>query len=502
MMVLTIYSTLRGTSSHISSLKGAQEISVKSTASKSRPSERMQRVESRLLPPVLIKGQPVIGMRLADRMQFHKTPGVSVAVINRGVIEWARGYGVRGAQAATPVTVETLFQAGSISKAVSATAALRLVQLGKLNLDEDVNRKLVSWKVPESQLTRESKVTLRRLLSHGAGLTVHGFPGYAASEQIPTLLQVLEGVKPANTEPVRVDTIPGSKYRYSGGGFTVMQQLLVDVTGKPFTKVMREVLLDRIRLKNSTFQQPLPKDLWAQAAIGHQSDGTPIKGNWHIYPEMAAAGLWSTATDLARIAIEIQRSKAGTSNRVLSVEMVSQMLSPQLAEDQGLGWELASSGRSARYYHGGDTAGYKCVMVAYINSGQGAVVMTNSDKGEELADEILRSIAKEYDWPDYLPKEKTVAHVDPKVYAAYVGQYALEIAPNILVNISAEDGKFFIEVIQPTGRQKDELLPESETQFFHKESDFQVTFTKGQNGQATHLVIRQKREEFSAKRIK
>ncbi|HEX6863198.1 MAG TPA: serine hydrolase domain-containing protein, partial [Thermoanaerobaculia bacterium] len=207
---------------------------------------RVRHVENGLLPNTVIKGAPPATMELAERMQFYKVPGVSIAVIQDGRIDWARGYGVKEAGKSDPVTPETMFQAASISKPIAALAALRLVQEGRLQLDEDVNAKLASWRVPENDLTREQKVTLRRLLSHSAGLTVHGFPGYAADTAdapVPTLVQVLDGAKPANTAPIRVDILPGTQWRYSGGGYTVTQQLLTDVAKKPFPDLLQEKVL-------------------------------------------------------------------------------------------------------------------------------------------------------------------------------------------------------------------------------------------------------------------
>ncbi|MGA3205869.1 MAG: serine hydrolase domain-containing protein, partial [Bryobacteraceae bacterium] len=163
--------------------------------------DRIQRVENGLRPPVTIKGQPVATMTIAERLKFYHVPGVSVALINGGKVEWARGYGLTSADGGKPVTAETLFQAASISKHVAAMVALHLVDAGKLSLDEDVNLKLRSWKVPDSEFTKTEKVTLRRLLNHSAGLTVHGFPGYEAGTPVPTLVEVLDGKKPANTEP-------------------------------------------------------------------------------------------------------------------------------------------------------------------------------------------------------------------------------------------------------------------------------------------------------------
>src|SRR6202008_2867755 len=195
--------------------------------------------------------------------------------------------------------------AGSISKPVAAAGMLALVQEGKLSLDEDVNQKLKSWKVPENEFTREQKVTLRRLASHTAGLTVHGFPGYEVGEKLPTLVQILNGEKPANTLPIRVDLVPGTKERYSGGGVTIEQQVMMDVTGKAFPALMKETVLDKIGMSDSSYEQPLPEAWAARTPTGTYQDGKPVHGKWHVYPEMAAAGLWTTPGDLAKFAIEI-----------------------------------------------------------------------------------------------------------------------------------------------------------------------------------------------------
>ncbi|MCA1603582.1 MAG: serine hydrolase, partial [Acidobacteria bacterium] len=458
--------------------------------------ERIKRVENGLLQPFVIKGQPSVQMELADRMKFYNTPGISIAVIDKGRIEWARGYGVRETGGRETVTPETLFQAASISKPVAAVAALWLVHQGKLDIDEEVNRKLTSWKLLENEFTSERKVSLRGLLSHSAGLTVHGFAGYAPDTPVPTLSQVLEGVKPANSKPIRVDIPSGTKYRYAGGGYVVLQQLLLDITGKQFPLFMRETVLKRIGMTRSTYEQPLPKERWSQAAVGHRSNGEKVKGNWHTYPEMAAAGLWTTPEDLARFAIEIQRSLAGKSNRVLSQKMARHMLTAQVG-GWGLGFGLPGKGPSARFSHGGANEGYRCQLVAYKSTGQGAVVMTNSDRGSSLADEVLRGIAREYGWVDYLPKEKVLAQVDPKVYGSYAGHY--ELAPNFILTITSEDGRL---MGQATGQPKLELFPESDTQFFPTAAAVEITFVKDEKGQVTHLILRQGGQDITAKKIK
>jgi CubicO group peptidase (beta-lactamase class C family) len=302
---------------------------------------RIANVSACLTTPVVEKDDPGACRTLADRMVADHVPGVSVAVIHNGAIEWAQGFGVVRLEGA-PVTAETLFQAGSISKAVSAMAALHLVEQGRLSLDSDVNQALTSWKIAPSAAAPDALVTLRELLSHTAGLTVHGFPGYAASAPIPTLVQILNGEKPANTDPIRLEAPPGSRWKYSGGGYTVMQQLLVDVSHQPFPAFLHETVLAPIGMTHSTYEQPLPDVLRGKSAVPYNRNGTPVEGGFHTYPEMAAAGLWTTPTDLARFAIEIQGSLRGDANHVLSAAMTRQMLTV-VQHHYGLGLEIQGS---------------------------------------------------------------------------------------------------------------------------------------------------------------
>jgi CubicO group peptidase (beta-lactamase class C family) len=460
---------------------------------------RISRVENGLLPSVLIKGAPPATMTLAGRMQFYKVPGFSVAVINEGRVEWARGYGVKEAGKNDPVTTETMFQAGSISKPVAALAVMRLVQDGKLDLDEDVNRKLTSWRVPENEFTKEQKVTLRRLLSHSAGLTVHGFPGYAVDAPVPTVAQVLDGAKPANTEAVRVDTVPGTLWRYSGGGYTIMQQLLIDVAKKPFPEIMHQTVLAPLSLKHSTYEQPLPTSFVAMAATAH-NNGQPIKGRWHVYPEMAAAGLWTTPTDLALIAIEIQKTFAGQSNKLLSAQTARLMLTRQI-QNYGLGPGVEGEGRTAHFSHGGVDEGFEAYWVGYNSTGQGAVVMTNGSGGSALAFEVIRSIAREYNWPDYAPKERSVATVAPQTLADYAGSYDIVATPTRLVrlDVTIENGKLYS---LQTGNPRVEWLPMSDTEFFRTGSETTVQFVRDPGGHVAELVINQGGDIYRGKKVK
>ena len=356
----------------------------------------LQRIEATVVDIPMSATEAPLKMSLQEAMALYKVPGLSLAIVDDYKITQARAYGVTDAASGTPVTTRTLFQAGSISKPVAAAAALYLVEHGALALDEDVNVKLKSWKVPESEYTKSEKVTLRRLMSHSAGLTVHGFPGYDVEEPLPTLVQILDGEKPANTAPVRVDIVPGTKTRYSGGGVTVEQLLLMDATGKAFPELMRETVLEKIGMTDSSYAQPLPPTWAERTATGTRADGTPIHGRWHVYPEMAAAGLWTTATDLAKFAIEIAQSKRGEANHVLSTRMTSEMLTPVL-DRAGLGFFLSKE-NPGEFGHGGADEGFQALLTMNWETGKGLAVMANSDRGIAVAELVQQAVAREYGW--------------------------------------------------------------------------------------------------------
>ncbi len=314
--------------------------------------ETQRRVEQGLLPESPLRSQLVSPQTLAARMALLNVPGVSVAVIADGELAWARGYGVRQAGESAPVTEQTLFQAASISKPITAVAVMLLVQEGRLDLDEDVQAYLRSWRIP-AHGDWQPRITLRHLLSHTAGATVHGFPGYRHDHAVPTLQQVLDGAAPANTGPLCVNIVPGGQFRYSGGGTTIVQQLLMDVTGQPFPVLMRDLVLAPLGMEHSTYEQPLPRERWSEAASGHRYGGGTVDGEWHVYPEMAAAGLWTTPTDLVRLALEVQAIRAGRPGKVLTRASVDTMLVAQAGGPVGIGFFIEGEGAHLRFGHGG-----------------------------------------------------------------------------------------------------------------------------------------------------
>jgi len=352
-------------------------------------------------------------------MEHYGVPAVSVAFVEGGELAWAQAWGLADVETGRQATTETLFQAASISKPVAAVAAAGLVEEGLLTLDGDVNETLQTWKIPAHELG--GAVTLRRLLSHTAGLTVHGFPGYGPEETVPSTAGVLAGE--GNTAAVMVDLMPGSQFRYSGGGYTVAQLMMEEATGALFAEVMRTNVLEPLGMSHSTFRQPLPLDLRDQAATAYRRNGEAVEGAFHTYPEMAAAGLWTTPSDLALFLLGMQKALAGGGQSLLSQESARNMVMP-VKGNYGLGFGISEE--LGTFGHGGANEGYRCFMTASIEGGQGAVIMTNSDTGRGLANEILLTLVGRYGLPGPKPETRALYELSTEELSAIAGTYRME----------------------------------------------------------------------------
>ena len=424
-----------------------------------------------------------------EQMARRRIPGVSLAIIQDGKIVAARAYGVIDATSRAPVTTATLFQAGSISKPVSALAALHLVEAGRLSLDRDVNASLTTWTVPENGFTTTEKVTLRRLLSHTAGLTVHGFPGYDVADPVPTVAQVLDGAPPANTAPIRVDTTPGALWRYSGGGFTVMQQLLVDVTGVPFPQLLQETVLGPIGMTASSFEQPQPAARAALTAAGHYTDRSPVRGRWHLYPEMAAAGLWTTPTDLARFAIEVQETLAGKGHGVISPVMARQYVTEQ-KNGYGLGVGVRGGGDTLSFSHGGRDEGFDAMLLAFAQTGQGAAIMINANDNSRFMGRLLDFIGRTWGWPQVGPPARApaavnAAPIDPAGLARYAGYY--EFRENQMVTLVPNANGTGLETLTD-GLPEEVFLAIDSVRFGSTERGLRIAFALDSGAAVTGVV--------------
>jgi CubicO group peptidase (beta-lactamase class C family) len=333
-------------------------------------------------------------------MKRFNVPGVSIAIIKDFKIAATYAYGVADVETGTPVTSDTMFQAASISKPVAAMASLKAVQNGKFSLDQDVNTILKSWKLPGESFTKDRPVTPRGLMSHTSGTgDAFGFPGYALQTPLPTVPQILDGVQPpSNLRAVRLERAPLTGFEYSGGGVLIQQLALTDAIGKPFAEIAAEWVLNPLGMSNSTYQQPLPAAREKQAARAHNRNGARMGDPWHIYPEQAAAGLWTTPTDLAKFAIEVQLSLLGKSNRVLSQNIVREMVTPVGVGPFAVGFQIAKQGEGWYFMHGGSNWGFQCDLIAHRINGYGAAIMTNGDGGGALIGRLRTLIQQEYKW--------------------------------------------------------------------------------------------------------
>ncbi len=417
---------------HISGL-GAQ------TSYSKEVEDQIKRFENSLSGRVQIKGKE--NNNIVDRMTHYKVMGMSIAVVHDYKVVWAKGYGWADEKEKRPVTTETLFEPGSISKSLNAIGLLKLVQDKKLDLHTDINTYLTSWTFPYDEVSKGKKITLAHLLSHSAGLTVHGFPGYDLMEKIPTVPQVLDGQPPANTPAVRSEFEPGLKFQYSGGGTTISQLILTDLTHQPYDQFMYENVLKPIGMVNSFYTQPPPMDKRSMCATGYHGNGNEVPHKFHVYPEQGAAGLWMTPSDLCQYIIETQLAYEGKSSKVLNQEMTKLRLTPYNDESSALGVFIDNRDGALYFQHSAGNEGFCGQYYGSMEGGNGVAVFLNTDE-YGLLPEVLNSVASVYDWPGfYAPINKKVVKVPAKILRTYVGVYMVQ--KNTFVNImKREDGYY------------------------------------------------------------
>ncbi len=441
------------------SLIGQTDISVE---------EEIRNVENNLIKRLQIKGDTIELYNIYDRMEHYKVPGVSIAVVKDGSLRWAKGYGMANTDDKTAVDANTLFQAGSISKPIAALAALKLYEEGQVDLDVDVNSYLEGWHIPKSEFTNSEKVTLRRLLTHTAGTTVHGFPGYAQSDSFPNIEQVLSGG--GNTGAVVVDTIPGSLWRYSGGGYTIMEKAVEDVSGQPLDEFLTKSIFTSLGMNNSTYEQPISEKNQENISAAYDGEGGMIDGLWHNYPEQAAAGLWTTPSDLAMYCIEIQKIANGKENGILKSSTVNEMLTKH-DNDWGLGPSLKFDQDSLMFSHGGKNAGFTNNMVAYAYLGHAVIIMTNADNGGSLIHEVQNAIEEVYDWPIGRKRTIEIIDLDDEDLLPYVGQYKLK-GQGLTVTLNLTDSQ--LSAFTPLGLLR--LSPLPNRRFIDLGSELMIEF--------------------------
>jgi CubicO group peptidase (beta-lactamase class C family) len=473
----------------------------------SRTQARIDRILASVTDPVLVHGEPLRQTSVSVRMAEYRVPAVSVAVVEGGRLAWARALGVADASTGKAATPATMFQAASISKAIAATLTLRLVQQGALELDADVNRYLTSWRVPDTPYTREEKVTLRRLMAHRAGATVHGFLSIPEGERPPSIVEMLQGAGlPGYEESVHIDTVPGTVTRYSGGGVLIEQLVAMDVMHDSYVDLARRLVFEPFGMTDSSFEQPLPPARRAAAASAHDSAGHVYPGNFLVLPAQAAGGLWTTPSDLVRWASLIAQTASGDSSRLL-VPALATTMTQRLALDDpvALGTFVWGEGKGRYFWHGGHNEGYLSELIYFPETGQGAAVMTNGDAGANLLRSILHAIATEYAWVDYGPASVDRAQTDRTLLDRLVGTYRATKPTSIDLRIDRQGSDLFIQSSKFGIRSRGVLTAAGEITTLSQV--LTMSFAPGEAGEVNSLQIgsiqltRQKSEAVAANRF-
>ncbi len=427
--------------------------------------QKIAHIEKSISPVFRIKGEEATVTNLNDRLKELGIPGLSVAVVAEGTLQWAKGYGMADVASGRELDANTLFLAGSISKPISAVRLHQLAESQVVDLDANVNNYLTSWKVPDNKFTETEKVTLRRILNHTAGLTVWGFPGYDKGDKVPDAVAVLDGK--GNTPAVRVYKTPGESWQYSGGGYTIMQLLVEDVLQVSFAETLQKHVLNPLGMTDSTFENPLPERYHAIAATGYRANGAEVEGKWPIYPEMAAAGLWTTPSQLIRYAIEMMSISRTETDGVLKKETVANMLTPGM-NGHGLGPTITEH----TFGQGGSDQGFRATLVAWKGSPNAVVIMVNSDNGRIMR-ELMLAIAAEYELPGFEPSVKSIAAISATDRQKYTGTYEIQDLGKVTVTVK-EAG---LELSADFQSEAAYYLPETQSKFFHKTEGNTLTFT-------------------------
>ncbi len=399
---------------------------------------KIKKVENNLTETkeLIFEDSVLLRYNIVDRMKFYKIPSLTMAIINNGKLEWTKAYGYADMETKRLANPTTLYQVASISKSLTGLSIMRLVQKGKLSLTNDIRNYLRTWTFPDNELSKNKLITLRNLLSHTAGLNVHGFIGYAVSDSVPSINQILNGESPANNEAIKPTYPINEHFEYSGGGYTVVRKILDDNISSNYDSLMKALILKPLKMINSTFSQPLSPQ-YKNYAFGYDKDMQPLKGHFYIYPEQAAGGLWSTATDIAKFILSIQNDLKGSPGSLLNKKLTVEMLMPVL-NNYALGFGVVEKGGEKYFWHEGESYGYNAMYYGSFTSGKGVVILTNAypGNGQLFIQELLNSVATSYGWKDfYNPVKKKLTSVSDTLLDKYIGEYHSE-NPQMKISIS------------------------------------------------------------------
>lgn len=382
--------------------------------------EQIKKIENGLYSGPIIDNKTA---NILDRMKHYNVNGISIAVIDNNKIVWAKGYGYADRNENRKVDINTKFEPGSISKSLNAVGVLFLAQQKKLNLYKDINEYLTTWKFPYDTVAHQKKITTAQLLSHTAGVSVYGFPGYNRDSTLPTITDILNGKYPSNTPAVRSLIQPGIESSYSGGGILISQQILTNITGQSYEQYMHNSVFRRLAMNNSFYNQPPASRQQHNLATGYEEDGKEVPGKYFVFPEKAAAGLWTTPTDLCKYIIEMQLAYKGKSSRVLNQKMAKLHLTPYKNETTAMGTFLQDRNGEKYFFHDAGNIGFRGFYIAGLTNSKGVVLFVNSDNGDILL-ELLNSVALVYDWKGFAkPEHLTTVPISEKLSSEYAGEY-------------------------------------------------------------------------------
>jgi len=454
---------------------------------------RIKSLEKGLYRAVYFKGQKPEKLRLVDRMSFYKVPGLSLAVMDKYKVEWVKTYGYKDIIQYQSLDPQTAFQVGELSQPVAAAVTLSLVQEGRLKLEEQLGDYYLDKVFSGRKFSPPFKlsITLSGLLSHSSGFYPWSSGGYSRSTPLPDLDSVLRGEEPANNFHSFRGFDPEAPPRFSDFNYVLLEKYLKDKTGRSLEELAKERIFEKLGLKQTFFGLPFSENL----ASGHRREGPEIEGSWYRYPEQAARGLWSNPEEYLKLVIELMECAQGKSNGLLSPGLARDMLSPQ-APGYGFGFRLEGEHERFKIYLKGKTQGFRAALLIYPALGQGAVVMTNSENGWVLIDEILRGLSVIYDWPDFKPEEKTLYRLNPEIYQQYCGRY--QVSEEYFLDVDYQD---YYLIVRPTGQSPTKFYVETQTIFFAVDPFIRIKFNFDEKGKVTGLVLWQEDYELRASKI-
>ena len=412
---------------------------------------KIREIENNLteVKELLFEDSVIKKYNILERMHFYKIPSVSLAIIENGKIKWVKTYGYADIERKRPANKTTLYQVASISKSVNSLGLMKLIQDGKLSLTNDIRNYLKTWVFPDNEFSKNKIINLKNLLSHTAGLSVHGFIGYSMKDSIPTINQILDGKRPSNNEAVKPIFPIGDHFEYSGGGYTVIRKILDDHISTNYDSLMTALVLKPLKLTNSTFSQPLLSK-YKNYAYGTNKEMQTLEGNYYIYPEQAAGGLWSNATDIGKFIISIQEALKGKPNALINEQLTKEMLTPVL-NNYALGFGIVEKGGEKYFWHEGESFGYNSMYYGSFTTGKGVVILTNAspENGQPFIKELLNSVAVACEWKDFFnPIKKKLIAVPDSLLAKYTGTYNSE-NPQMKIAITLNNNQLELMARRP-----------------------------------------------------